>query len=69
VGVLYSDATDLPPILARLNLDPKHWLYLTRHFESRFKSLVGGVFRLKEACTRLGYQRTPGIACCGMYFP
>ena len=27
----------LPPILQRLQIDPKHWLYLSQNFESRFK--------------------------------
>lgn len=31
----------LPPILERLHIDPRHWLYLNCNFESRFKSLVG----------------------------
>ncbi len=26
-----------PPILERLQIDPKHWLYMTQEFESRFK--------------------------------
>ncbi len=30
-----------PPILERLQIDPKHWLYMTQEFESRFKGLVG----------------------------
>jgi hypothetical protein len=30
-----------PPILERLHIEPKHWLYITQNFESRFKGLVG----------------------------
>jgi len=30
-------------------------------FESRFKSLVGRAFKLKQVAQSLGYQRTPGI--------
>ncbi|MCX2803435.1 transposase, partial [Microbulbifer thermotolerans] len=30
----------LPPILDRMQINPRHWLYLNRNFESRFKSLV-----------------------------
>ncbi len=53
---------NLPPLLERLQIDPKHWLYMTEHFESRFKGLVGSVFKLKQACQILGYQRTVGLA-------
>ena len=49
-----------PPILERLNIEPKHWLYLTKHFESRFKGLVGTAYQLKQVCEKLGYQRAPG---------
>jgi len=30
-----------PQILQQLNIDPKHWCYLSQNFESEFKSLVG----------------------------
>ena len=33
--------TTLPPILKRLSIEPRHWLFLTQHFESKFKGLVG----------------------------
>jgi len=59
----------LPPILERLAMDTKHWLYLTQHFESPFKGLVGSAFKLKQACEKLGYQRTPGVKNCATYFP
>ncbi|CAH0991254.1 hypothetical protein SIN8267_01356 [Sinobacterium norvegicum] len=49
----------LPPILDRLQLDPKHWLYLSQNFESRFKNLVGSAFAIKRAAETLGYRRTP----------
>jgi glycosyltransferase involved in cell wall biosynthesis len=26
-----------PPILQRLQIDPEHWIYMTQHFESKFK--------------------------------
>lgn len=55
---------DYPPILERLQIDPKHWLYMTKEFESSFKGLVGTVFKLKTACARLGYQRTPNLSMC-----
>ena len=57
------------PILERLNIEPKHWLYLTKHFESRFKGLVGTAYQLKRVCEQLGYQRAPGMKNCQTYFP
>lgn len=57
------------PILERLNIDARHWCYLTRHFESKFKGLVGSAHKLRQACQTLGYQRTPGIKSCLDYFP
>ena len=59
---------DLPPILERLNIAPQQWLYLTQHFESPFKGLVGSVYKLKQACQRLNYKRTPGLRSCQAYF-
>ena len=32
---------DHPPILDRLGIETEHWLYLTQHYQSNFKSLVG----------------------------
>ena len=58
-----------PPILERLNIEAKHWLFLTQHFESRFKSLVGTAYQLKQVCEQLGYRRSPGKKNCQTYFP
>ena len=60
---------NIPPILQRLNIQQDNWLYLCQHFESPFKGLVGSAFRLKQACEKMGYQRTPGALSCAMYFP
>lgn len=54
----------LPPILDRLAIDPKHWLFMAQHFESKFKSMVGGWYQLKSVYRRMGYQRTPGLQPC-----
>ncbi|MEW8322051.1 MAG: transposase [Candidatus Thiodiazotropha taylori] len=56
--------SDLPPMLERLQIDPKHWLYLMQQFESKFKGMVGTARNLKTACQRLGYRRTPNLAVC-----
>jgi len=56
---MYSDP--FIRILQRLQIEPEHWLYLSQHFESRFKSLVGTVHKIKQAAKELGYIRAPGI--------
>jgi hypothetical protein len=53
---------DQPPILERLQIEPKHWLYMTQNFESRFKGLVGMSTRLVAACQRLEYRRMQNLA-------
>ncbi|MET0123853.1 MAG: transposase, partial [Candidatus Thiodiazotropha sp. 6PLUC9] len=50
-----------PPVLDRLQIDSKHWLYMTHHFESRFKGLVGASHALKAACRKLKFRRTPNL--------
>ncbi|PVV07102.1 MAG: transposase [gamma proteobacterium symbiont of Ctena orbiculata] len=50
-----------PPILERLQIDTNHWLYMTQHFESRFKGFVGMSHRLTAACRSLKYRRTPNL--------
>ncbi|MFI2810772.1 transposase [Microbulbifer sp. JSM ZJ756] len=56
--------SELPPILERLQIDPRHWLYLNRHFESRFKSLVGSAHAVRSACEQLGKRWSHGIRDC-----
>jgi REP element-mobilizing transposase RayT len=58
----------IPPILQSLNQDPHNWLYLTQHFESKLKGLVGAVHKLKQVCRKLGYQRTPCLSSCQQHF-
>ncbi|MDF1527758.1 MAG: transposase [Sedimenticola sp.] len=55
----------LPPILNRLNLDPKAWLDMTCSFENLFSSLVGRVDQVYTACEKLGQRWTHGIRACG----
>jgi hypothetical protein len=57
-----------PPILERLQIDPEHWIYMTQNFESKFKGLVGTSYKLKEACRKLKYQRTPNLGVALRYF-
>jgi hypothetical protein len=53
-----------PKILQQLNIDPKHGCYLSKNFESQFKSLVGTSYHKKQACEQLGKEhlyRHPSI--------
>lgn len=58
-----------PAILENLGFEPRHWLYLTSHFEHRLKNLVGSVNRLKAACTILNKHWCHGMAVSRQYFP
>jgi hypothetical protein len=60
---------NLPAILIRLNINPKHWTYLAKDFESPFKSLVGCVHNVKQAYEQLGKHWVQGIRHCREYFP
>ena len=61
-------AANLPPILDRLGMQPKHFLYMSRHFESRFKGLVGRCYVMKKAFGIFGYSRSPGLGLCRQVF-
>ena len=58
-----------PPILTKLNIDPKHWCYLCQHFESRFKILIGSAYAVKAACHNMGLRWAQGINACRESFP
>ncbi|MEJ2063345.1 MAG: hypothetical protein P8X74_08740 [Reinekea sp.] len=47
-GAIFEKA---PPILKRLNIDPKNWMYSTQHFEHSFKA--------KHACAQFEYNLNP----------
>lgn len=59
---------DEPPILDRLGIDPVHWLFLTQHYESSFKSLVGSAYKLREACNSLGWKKSHSLSMSKMLF-
>jgi hypothetical protein len=58
-----------PQILQQLNIDPKQGCYLSKNFESQFKSLVGTSYHIKQACEQLGKQWVHGIRACEKFFP
>ncbi len=52
----------LPPILQRIAIQRDQWIYLATRFESRFKTFVGCVYKIRQAARQLGYQRAPGLS-------
>ncbi len=61
-------AEHLPEILPRLQLDQKHWLYLTQHFESPFRQLIGQAHHVRQACEALGQHWAQGVRHCERLF-
>ena len=55
---------DQPAILVRLGIETEHWLYLTQHYQSSFKSLVGTVYRVRKACRQLGWKKSHSLSMC-----
>lgn len=64
----YIDSS-IPPVLQRINIAPEHWVYLTSHFESRLKGLVGSIQNVKTACATLNKHWCHGMSACQQYFP
>ena len=58
----------VPAILQRLQMDARHWCYLTRHFEHPFKHLVGAAHHVRSACEALGQRWVQGITQCERLF-
>jgi hypothetical protein len=59
---------DVPAILVQLNIDQKHWCYLSQHFEREFKPLVGTAYHAKAACELFGQQWAHDIRTCRTAF-
>ncbi len=62
-------ASETPEILTRLNIETKHWIYLTKDFESPFTSLVGCAHQVRKACRELGKSWSQGVNKCAELFP
>ena len=58
----------LPPLLQRLDIDARHWLYLSKHFESPFGNLVGAACHIRKACEEIGQQWAHGVKQCEVIF-
>ena len=58
----------IPPILQRLDMDARHWLYLTQNFEHPFKHLIGVAFRVRKVCKETGQRWAQGVKQCEKLF-
>ena len=58
----------LPAILQRLDMDARHWVYLTKNFEQPFKDLVGSAHHVRRACDAMGKRWVHGLNQCEKYF-
>jgi hypothetical protein len=58
----------MPNILQRLDMDARHWVYLTKNFELPFKDLVGSAHHVRKACEDLGRCWVHGISQCEKLF-
>ena len=62
-------ADNLPPILDRLNIEPKLWLNSCTRFEKQFKTFVGNEGRIKTLLNKLNKKSCHGIHNCQLAFP
>lgn len=61
-------ADNLPPILNRLNIEPKQWLNSCTHFESQFKAFAGTQGKVKSLLQKLNKKSCHGIHNCQLVF-
>lgn len=59
---------NLPTILQRLDMNARHWIYLTNNFEQPFKNLVGAGYLVRKACEDIGRNWVHGISQCERLF-
>ena len=64
-----ATSEEIPEILQRLQLDARHWCYLTRHFKYPFKHLMGQHITdaaLARYSVNIGYRASASV---NEYFP
>ena len=61
-------ANQLPPILQRLDMDARQFIYLSQNFEHPFKNLVGAVHHVRKACQSIGQNWVHGMSQCEKFF-
>ncbi len=61
-------AADAPAILQRLEMGASQFVYLSQHFESPFKNLVGAAHKVRKICQAMGQNWVQGISQCERFF-
>jgi len=59
---------NLPPILDRLNIEPKQWINSCKHFEKQFKAFAGSESKVKTLLSKLNKKSCHGIHNCQLVF-
>jgi hypothetical protein len=59
---------NIPPLLQRLQIDQRHWVYLSQNFESPFKGIVGAAHKVRRACELLDLKWSHGVKECERLF-
>jgi hypothetical protein len=61
-------SSDLPPILTRLQISPRHWLKLATELESRFKGIAGTAESIKQKASLFGLTRKQNWRNCKILY-
>ncbi len=52
---------NLPPILARLQVNPRQWVTTVKYFDRSFPRIAGKIDRLKAMCDKLNLSWLHGM--------
>ena len=64
----HYDRADLPPLLARLNIEPSQWLKTATGIERHFSTAIGPVASLQQFCERIKQRWVHGIGACRIFY-